>query len=332
VAPALRLGLLSTARINRAVLGPASHSEAVEVVAVASRQPERARAYAHEHGIPRAHGSYEALVADPDVDAIYVSAPNSLHVEWSVRALEAGKHVLCEKPLARHAADAARAFDAAERAGRVLVEAFAWRHHPQVALLTGLLEDEAVGDVRLVRSCFSFALTELGDVRLRPELEGGALLDLGCYCVHGTRLVAGEPEEVVAAAVEAPSGVDVRFVGALMLPGDTLAVFDCAFDLPRRRALEVVGSEGSILLTDPWIAEEPAVLLTRPGRDPERIDVEPADRFALQLEHFAAAAHGETAPLLGREDAVPQARALEALLRSAETSARVRPDELSAVD
>ena len=131
----LRLGLLSTAKINGAVLGGAAATDAVEVVAVASRDRRRAEAYAAEHAIPRAHGGYDALLADPDVDAVYVSLPNSLHVEWSVRALEAGKHVLCEKPLTRRPADARAAFDAAERAGRVLAEAFMWRHHPQALRL-----------------------------------------------------------------------------------------------------------------------------------------------------------------------------------------------------
>jgi D-xylose 1-dehydrogenase (NADP+, D-xylono-1,5-lactone-forming) len=314
----LRLGILSTARINgAAVLGPARESDRVEVVAVASRHAERARAYALEHGIPRAHGSYEALVADDAVDAVYISAPNSLHVEWSVRALEAGKHVLCEKSFAAAEADAGRAFDAADAADRVLMEAFSWRHHPQVDLLLGLVEDGAIGELRLVRGSFSFTLTSLGDVRMRPELGGGALLDVGCYCVHGARQVAGEPESVEADAVFAATGVDVRITGTMRFPGDVLAVFDAAFDLPRRAALEVVGSEGAITLTDPWIAREPAVLLQRAGADVERIEVEPADRFAVQLEHFRSVVAREAEPLLGRDDAVGQARALEALLRSA---------------
>src|SRR4051812_18149195 len=143
----LRLGLLSTAKINGAVLAGAAGTDAVDVVAVASRDQARAEAYAAERGIPRAHGSYEALLADPDVDAVYVSLPNSLHVEWAVRALRAGKHVLCEKPLTRRPPDAEAAFDAAERSGRVLAEAFMWRHHPQALRLQELLRDGAVGEV-----------------------------------------------------------------------------------------------------------------------------------------------------------------------------------------
>ena len=319
MASKLRLGVLSTARINgAAVLGPARVNDGVEVVAVASRHPDRARDYAGEHGIPRAHGSYEALVADDEVDAVYISAPNSLHVDWSVQALAAGKHVLCEKSLAATEAEARRAFDAADEAGRVLMEAFSWRHHPQVDLLLGLVEDGAVGELRLVRGSFSFTVTRLGDVRMRPELGGGALLDVGCYCVHGARQLAGEPEHVEAQAVIASTGVDVRITGTLRFPGDVLGVFDAAFDLPRRSALEVVGSEGAITLTDPWIARQPSVLLQRGDGDVERIEVEPADRFAVQLEHFRRAVAGEVDPLLGRDDAVAQARTLEALLRAAD--------------
>ena len=313
----LRLGLLSTARINGAVLAAAATSDAVEVVAVASRDADRARDYAREHGIARAHGSYDALLGDPEVDAVYVSLPNALHVPWSVRALAAGKHVLCEKPLARRAGDASAAFDAAERAGRLLMEAFMWRHHPQVGLLTGLLEDGAVGELRLVRSSFSFSLTELANVRLRPELDGGALLDVGCYCVHGSRLLAGEPESVFCEAVRAPTGVDVRVAATMRFPGEVLAHFHAALDLPRRSVLEAVGSEGAIVLTDPWHAVDPKLEVHRED-GVERIDVEHADRFALELENFCAAVRGDAAPLLGRDDAVAQARAVEALLRSAD--------------
>jgi predicted dehydrogenase len=189
----VRLGIVSTAEINRKVIPGALESPEVELVAVASRSQDKADAYARKWGIPKAHGSYEALLEDPEVDAVYISLPNSLHVEWSVRALEAGKHVLCEKPLDRRPAEVERAFDAADGAGRILMEAFMYRHHPQTSKLMQLIDDGAIGDLRLVKSSFSFPLHDRQNVRARPELDGGGLMDVGCYCVSGSRLLGGEP-------------------------------------------------------------------------------------------------------------------------------------------
>ena len=173
----LRIGLLSTATINRALLGGASAADGVEVVAVASRDRERAEAYAAEHGLARAHASYEALLADAEVDAIYVPLPNSLHVPWAISALQAGKHVLAEKPLTRHPEQAQAAFDAADRAGRVLAEAFMWRHHPQAHRLRELVRGPSIGRVRLLRASFAFDIfgaDRLDDVRLQAALDGWA--------------------------------------------------------------------------------------------------------------------------------------------------------------
>jgi predicted dehydrogenase len=317
-------GILSTAAINRLVLAGAAASERVEVVAVASRDPERARAYADEHGIPRAHGDYESLLADPDVEAVYISLPNSLHCEWSIRALEAGKHVLCEKPLGRRAADVSRAFDAAERCGRLLSEAFMYRHNPQTRRLGELLGDGAVGRLRLVRASFGFNLLRPGDVRLAPELEGGALMDVGCYCVSGARLVAGEPERVVGEQVLGPTGVDVVFAGTMRFPDGVLALIDAGLAVDGRDELEVIGEEGSLFLDDPWHCRRPVIEVRR-GRDVERVELEPVDSYRLELEDVSEAIHSGRQPLLGREDAVGNARAIEALYASAERGEPVEP-------
>ncbi len=318
----LRLGLLSTARINEAILTGAGGSDRVDVVAVGSRDRARAEAYAHAHGLEHAHASYEALLADPDVDAVYISLPNSMHVEWSVRALEAGKHVLCEKPMSPDPGQVERAFDAAARAAKVLMEAFMWRHHPQTKKLVELVERGSIGNLRLVVASFSFTLDNVGDPRFLPELEGGSLMDVGTYCVSGSRLLAGEPELALGRQVLGPTGVDLRFAGVLSFPGDVLAHFDCGFDLPMRRGLAAVGSEGTASLADPW-GGGTAVELRR-GEEVERIAVEDADPYRLQLENFAAAVRGDEEPLLGRADAVGQARTVEALYRSAETGTAVR--------
>jgi predicted dehydrogenase len=322
VSEPVRLGFLSTARINRRILAAAEKSDAAEVVAVASRDPDRAEAYAVEHGIPRSHGSYEGLLEDPEVDAVYISLPNSLHVEWSIRALAAGKHVLCEKPLTRSPGEAEEVFDAAERAGRILREAFMWRHSPQTAKLVQLVEGGVIGELQLVRATFSFPLEGRRNIRLDPELGGGALMDVGVYCVSAARLLAGEPERVYGEQVIGDSGVDVLFTGVLRFPRGVLAEFDAGMYLPRRDGLEAVGTEGSLVISDPWLAQR-LVLHLRRGESREEIALPPADPYRLELENMCAAIAGVGEPLLGRADAVGQARALDALYQSADEGSPV---------
>jgi predicted dehydrogenase len=314
----LRLGLLSTAHINeKLVAGARLASDAVDVVAVASRSLERASAQASSLDVPRALGSYEELLADPDVDAVYISLPNSMHVDWSIRALEAGKHVLCEKPLARSVEPVERAFDAADAAGRVLAEAFMWRHHPQALRLVELLP--RVGELRVVRAQFSFGLSSLdpaSNIRLSGELEGGALMDVGCYCISAARLVTGA-EPVAVTGQEVTGEVDTRFVGTLSFPGDVLAHFDCGVDSVDRAELEVVGSEGRLLLRDPFHSLEPVIEVIDANGAVERVEVERENPYACELRDFAEAVAGEHEPRLGREDAVGQARAIAALYAGA---------------
>jgi D-xylose 1-dehydrogenase (NADP+, D-xylono-1,5-lactone-forming) len=314
----LRVGILSPAKINDAILAGARASAGAEVVAVASRDRGRAEAYAAEKGIPRAHGSYEELLADEAVEAVYVPLPNSMHLPWSVKALEAGKHVLCEKPLSPRAADVEAAFDAAERAGRILMEGFMWRYHPATEKLVSLVQGGAIGDLRVVRSAFGFTLDPAADnVRWSSELEGGAMMDVGCYCVSALRLLAGEPERVSAELVAGGDGVDARVAGVLRFGGDVLGTFDCAFDVPYRAGLEVVGSTGTIVSLDPWHGRSPVVRTLRPETDPEEVAVEAADPYAGELDDLARAVREGTRPRLGRADAVGQARTIEALYRAA---------------
>ena len=314
----VRLGILSTAHINRLVIPGAHASDKVELVAVASRERSRAEEYARKWNIERAYGSYEALLDDPDVDAVYISLPNTLHCEWSIRAVEAGKHVLCEKPLSRHPADVEEAFDAAERADRLLTEAFMYRHNPQTARVVELIREGAIGELRLVRSAFSYSLYDAENIRLRTDVEGGSLMDVGCYCVSGSRLLAGEPETVYGQAYVGPTGTDWVFTGAMTFPGDVLAQFDCGTCLPERDELEAVGSQGSLFLDDPWHCRTPVIELRRDG-EVERVELSPVDSYRLELENLTEAIRGEAPLLLGRDDAVGQARALAALHRSSES-------------
>lgn len=312
----MRWGLLSTAMINRDLAAAAQGSPDAEVVAVGSRELGRAEAHAREIGAARAYGSYDELLADPDIDAVYVSVPNSLHVEWTIRALDAGKHVLCEKAFACRAADADSAFDVAERNGRVLTEGFMWRHHPQVAKLLDLVAGGAIGEVRGLCASFSGAVFGPHDIRLKPELDGGALTDVGCYCVHGLRALAGEPERVYAEQRVGSTGVDLVLSATMRFAAGVIGTFDCGLELPERARLEVVGDTGAIVLPDPWLAGKPSLELRRDG-DVEQIEVEAANPYRLELEDFARAARGEQEPLIGRADVVGQARVIESLLASA---------------
>jgi D-xylose 1-dehydrogenase (NADP+, D-xylono-1,5-lactone-forming) len=314
----VRLGLLSTADINRKVIPGAHASDKVDLIAVASRDQARAEEYAKTWDIERAYGSYDALLDDADVDAVYISLPNNMHREWSIRSLEAGKHVICEKPFSKRPEDVEAAFDAAERTGRLLTEAFMYRHNPQSAKLVELVRDGAVGELRVVRSAFSYSLYDTGNIRLRTDVEGGSLMDVGCYCVSGSRLLAGEPEAVSGQAYIGPSGTDWVFTGAMRFAGDVHALFDCGTCLPNRDELEVIGTDGSLFLDDPWHANEPVIELRRDGGT-ERVELEPIDSYRLELENLADAIAGEAPLLLGREDALGQACAIDALFRSAET-------------
>jgi xylose dehydrogenase (NAD/NADP) len=320
----LRLGILSTAAINQVILDAAKASDRLSVVAVASRTDERAAAYARRHGIARWHGSYEALLSDPEVDAVYISLPNAMHIEWSVRALEADKHVLCEKPLHADPAEVERAFDIAERAGLVLMEAFQFRHHPQTAEVLRLVETGAIGRLRLIRSFLGFTLEDPADIRLRPELDGGAFLDAGCYAVNVSRLLAGEPEQVVAEQVLAESGVDLAFAGTLRFRGGVLAQIGASYVVPLRRELELIGSAGSLRVHDPFRPNRGgSIEFERGGEVVQVVKAAEDDPYRLQLENLADAAAGRAEPLLGRADAVAQARVLAALYRSAREGAAI---------
>jgi xylose dehydrogenase (NAD/NADP) len=321
----LRIGLLSTARINTKLAAGARASSRTRVAAVASRQLARAEAQAGELGVEKAHGSYEALLADPDVDAVYISLPNELHHEWTMQAIAAGKHVLCEKPYSRSADDVQRAFAAAEAAGLVLAEAFMWRHHPQALKLVELVAGGAIGDLRLVRAAFSFPLDDPRDVRLLEELAGGGLMDVGCYCISAARLLAGEPTSATAQQLLAPSGVDRRLAATLAHQGDVLTHFDCALDLPDRSELEAVGSEGVLRVSDPWHSIATGIELVRADGHRERFEIPPANPYGCELDDLAGAVAGEHPPRLGVADALGQARTIDAVLRAAASGRRETP-------
>jgi xylose dehydrogenase (NAD/NADP) len=319
-----RWGIVSTARIARTRFVPGVRAgREGEVVAIASRDAGRAQAVAAELGIPRAYGSYEALLADPQVDGVYVALPNGLHPEWTIKAAGAGKHVLCEKPAARRRADAERMVAACRRAGVLLMEAFMYRHHPQHARVLDLIRGGAIGEPVYVRASFCFFMAEerraARDVRLQPALDGGALMDVGCYAVNAARYIFGaEPLAASAQQRLAPRfGVDTAFAAVLRFPGERLALIDGSFDAAGTQRYEVAGPGGTILVERAFLpGNSPAAIHVNAGGERRTEMVTSPDQYALEADHFARSVRaGRLLP--PAEDGLAQAAVIEALYESA---------------
>ena len=285
----LKWALLSTARINGRLIPAIRAAERAELAAVASRSQKRAEAHAAEWGIPRVHGSYQSLLDDPDVDAIYISLPNSLHAEWTVRAAEAGKHVLCEKPLAVSVTECDQIIAAAESAGVVVIEAVMYLHHALLSKGRQLIEEGAVGRVTLVRGVLSFFLDRPDDVRWKPELGGGALWDVGSYPVSFIRWMAGEAEEVFGWQTLSESGVDETFAGLLRYRSGVLGVFDCGFRTPWRSEAQVFGTEGTLTITRPYTLNGESKILLRRGSEEDELRVQDVDVYRCEVNALTAA-------------------------------------------
>jgi len=315
----LRWGLLSTARINQALLPPLRASARNELTAVASRDLQRAEAYANERDIPRVFGSYEAMLADPDVDVIYNPLPNSLHTEWTIKATQAGKHVLCEKPLTLTVEEVDAIAAAAQQAGVVVMEAFMYRHHPQTLKVQELVESGAIGKLQLIRGSFTFNISNEGDVRLNSSLGGGSIWDVGCYPISYARLIAGaEPVEVYGRQITGTSGVDESFFGQLRFPNDVYAQFDCGFRTPHRQHLELVGDEGSLTIPQPFTPRLNMEILQINGDKKQGIKIPDEDLYLGEVENMAdAILHGH-APRMSLADSRSNVAVIQALLRSAQ--------------
>ena len=321
----IRWGLLGTARINRSIIPAIRGLARHELIGVASRSREAAASYAREWDIPRAYGSYAELLADPDIDAVYNPLPNALHAEWTIRACEAGKHVLCEKPLALSVQEVDLVAAAAERAGLLVAEAFMYRHHPQTLRLKALVDAGAIGALRLVRGAFTFTLTRPADVRLVAALGGGSLWDVGCYPVNIARYLAGsEPRLVWGSDRTGESGIDEAFYGELDF-GDVHAQFDCGFRAPFRTHLEVVGTDGSITASAPFKPGlEETLVLTRDG-GAETIQVDGEALYSGQLENFADVVLLGAAPRITLADTRGNVACLTALYEAARRGVPLPP-------
>jgi xylose dehydrogenase (NAD/NADP) len=285
MAAKFKWGLLSTARINQAILGGMAHSERGEIVAVGSRDKARAEAYAAAKGLARAYGSYEELLADPDIQFIYNPLPNDLHTEWTIKALQAGKHVLCEKPFALSLPDVDAMFAAARATGRVVAEAFMYRHHPKILKLKELVDDGSIGEPILLRASHSFRLDREHDIRWDPARGGGSLWDVGCYPVSLALYLFGAPQRVQAWQKRAVSGVDGTLAASLYHGGERLSQIDCSFQVPFRSQAEVVGTEGVITVMRPFQPSAPEASLTlRRGDREETIELSNPPMYWLEIE------------------------------------------------
>ncbi|MCX5894321.1 MAG: Gfo/Idh/MocA family oxidoreductase [Proteobacteria bacterium] len=331
----IRWGILGNATIARVCVIPAIQKSRNGVVhALATRFPADAGEVAAQHNIPRVYDSYAVLLADPEIDAVYIPLPNHLHHPWTLRALEAGKHVLCEKPLACNAREAQEMADAAGASGRVLMEAFMYRFHPRSLRIRQMVADGCIGAPRLVRSAFCYHLGDeliaRGDnPRLKPEMGGGALLDVGCYSVSLARwLFDAKPQQVQAQAVYHRGGVDMHVVGSLRFPGSRLATLEASFISAVQQTYTVVGSEGAIELPhDAFIPWENDAVFTVRGKNQEKGEehvVPGTDEYRLMVEHFAEAARGETAPAFSPQDSIHNMHVLDALAEAAQTGKTVR--------
>lgn len=312
----MRWGLLGTSRVSRHLIPLLHASAGHDLVAVASRSRERADEFARQWTIPRAIASYETLLKDEGVDVVYNALPNSLHAEWTLAALRAGKHVLCEKPLATRAADVDAIVEAARAARRAATEGFMYRYHAQTARIRALLADGAVGDLRSVSGEFSYLQNREADVRLEPGLDGGALWDVGCYLTSYARLIMErEPSSVWGWQEVGPSGVDVTFVGLLVFPGSH-AQLDCGFRSAYRASIEIVGTEGVLKVPNPFRPDvREQLILARPGGE-QTIEIEGRPWFADAVDEMRRLADGQP-PTLPLSESRGNVATLEALYQSA---------------
>jgi xylose dehydrogenase (NAD/NADP) len=304
MATPLRWGVLGASRINRRTL-PGFRAAGQVIAIIGSRDRERARSAAAEHGAER-FGTYEDVLAAPDVEAVYISLPNSLHAEWAVRAAEAGKHILCEKPLAPSTAECERMIAACARHGVQLVEAFMYRYHPQWRLVRDLVEAGTIGGPRLLRATFSFLLRDRANIRLSSELGGGALQDVGCYCVNVARWFLGEPTRVRGFALDLQgAGVDTHAAAVLDFPSGALAMLSCSFETASQQIVEIVGERGRIIVPLAFVALGDCRVHVIEGGT-ERIETVPAaDPYALQAAAMERLIRAGEPVLTPGADAVP---------------------------
>jgi D-xylose 1-dehydrogenase (NADP+, D-xylono-1,5-lactone-forming) len=331
----LRWGILGTGNIARQFAGGAAASQRCEVTAVASRTAESAKSFATTNRVQTAYSDYGSLLKDSQIDVVYNSLPNSMHHEWTIKALRAGKHVLCEKPIAMSAAEAQEMFDVARQTGKILAEAFMYRSHPLTHAVLKAVRDGAIGQLRLIRTSFCFRTTKIaGNIRFSPELGGGGLMDVGCYCINFSRLFAGEePSTMTAAACLHESGVDELAVGTMQFPAGVLATFTCGMTTQSDNTAYLCGSEGFIEVPIPWKPPKESIFVIARGTPP-RMDGPPTpsswppprevvkinvvdELYGLEADDFATTVMDGKTPAISMADSIGNMRVLDQLRKLA---------------
>ena len=316
----LNWGLLSTAKINRALIKPLRASKRTRLLAVASRSISSAESYAYEWKIPRAHGSYEALLADPEIDVIYNSLPNHLHVEWTIKALHAGKHVLCEKPFALTLGEVDAMSQAARETGKVLAEAFMYRHHAQTLKVKEIVDSGVLGKIQLIKGAFTFTLTREGNYRWMEELGGGSIWDVGCYPISYARMITGaEPVEVFGWQVTGQGGSDESFIGQMRFKDGIHMQFDCGFTSPSRSYMEIVGTDAALNIPIPFKpGRKNEIQLTR-NENIQRIKIKGDELYLGEVEDMCDAILNNQPPRISLTDSYGNIGVILALLQSAKS-------------
>jgi len=321
----LNWGLLSTARINKALIPPLRASKRNNLLAVASRTQEFADAYAKKWKIPRAYLSYEALLADPEIDVIYNPLPNNLHAEWTIKAVESGKHVLCEKPLALTLDEVDAIADAAQKHRCVVAEAFMYRHHPQTLKVQELVQNGSLGNVNLMRGSFTFMLCREGDIRFDPTMGGGSIWDVGCYPISYTRTALGaEPLEVFGWQVTGPTGVDQTFVGQMLFSKDVHAQIDSSFVIPFHMYFEVVGTEATLIVPKPFKPGLKEKVFISRDEKTESVKIKGQELYLGEVEDMADAILLGKKPRISLDDSRANIAVILALLESSRANQPVK--------
>jgi predicted dehydrogenase len=325
VAKQLRWGLLSTARINQAIIEPLRNSERSILSAVASRSAVKAAEYSKTWSIPKYYSSYEALLEDPEIDVIYNSLPNSLHAEWSIKAMRHGKHVLCEKPLTTRPSDVDELISTAKETRMVIAEAFMYRHHPQTILVKKLVQDGEIGDLQYIHGSFCYMNTRKVDLRFELELGGGSLWDVGCYPISYFRFLTGsEPIEVFGHQVDGHTGIDLLFAGQLLFPGNVLSQFDCSFISPHISRIEITGSGGRIIIPIPYKPGLHTEITVDNGESIRIIPIKGEPLYLGEVADIENAILNGTSPRISLDDSRGNVAAIEALYQSAKQNQSVK--------
>jgi D-xylose 1-dehydrogenase (NADP+, D-xylono-1,5-lactone-forming) len=334
----LRWGILGTGNIASQFCAGLRETSRNRLAAVASRRPESADHFARSFQVPTAYAGYEQLLVDPAVDVVYISLPNSMHHEWTIKALRAGKHVLCEKPFAVNTQQAEEMFDTADAAGRLVMEAFMYRSHPLTRAVEQQVRAGAIGQLQLIRTSFCYRTSRIDDnIRFDPTLAGGALMDVGCYCINFSRHFAGqEPDQVHASARLHPRGVDDLTAGTLHFPNGILASFTCGMTVQADNTACLCGTEGYIEIPIPWKPPQHQAAYTIAHSTPPRMDLipgkpappprqmhhvdAPTTLFGLEANDFAAAIQ-DNAPLpIPRQDTLGNMQVLDEIHHQIRTS------------